>query len=70
MESFSLTIPVGGQFWGQLVINPVYDSYGVCSAQLLSFHLGTVGRDEAVIREYIRNQEHEDERLNQMGLWR
>ena len=32
--------------------------------------VSTVGRDEAVIREYIRNQEHEDERLDQMGLWR
>jgi putative transposase len=30
----------------------------------------TVGRDEAVIREYIRNQEPEDQRLDQMGLWR
>ena len=26
--------------------------------------------DEAVIREYIRNQEKEDERLDQLGLWR
>ena len=32
--------------------------------------LSTVGRDEAVIRGYIRNQVHEDERLDQMGLWR
>ena len=23
-----------------------------------------------LVREYIRNQEHEDERLDQMGLWR
>lgn len=30
----------------------------------------TVGRDEAVIRAYIRNQEKEDERLDQLGLWR
>jgi len=28
------------------------------------------GRDETVIREYIRNQEQEDARLNQMNLWR
>ncbi len=27
-------------------------------------------RDEAVIREYIRNQEREDDRLDQMNLWR
>jgi putative transposase len=30
----------------------------------------TVGRDEAVIREYIRKQEREDERMDQMNLWR
>jgi putative transposase len=29
-----------------------------------------VGRDEALIREYIRHQEHEDKRLDQMNLWR
>jgi putative transposase len=29
----------------------------------------TVGRDEAVIREYIRTQEAEDRRLEQMDLW-
>ena len=34
------------------------------------YWVSTVGRDEAVIREYIRKQEHEDERLDQMGLWR
>ena len=33
------------------------------------FFLSTVGRDEAVVREYIRNQEQEDKRLDQMGLW-
>jgi len=30
----------------------------------------TVGRDEAVMREYIRNQEVEDERLDQLNLWK
>jgi hypothetical protein len=30
----------------------------------------TVGRDEAVIREYIKNQQREDSRLEQMNLWR
>jgi putative transposase len=30
----------------------------------------TVGRDEAVIREYIKRQEQEDNRLDQMNLWR
>ena len=30
----------------------------------------TVGRDEAVVREYIRGQEKEDQRLEQLNLWR
>lgn len=34
------------------------------------YFVSTVGRDEAVIREYIRNQEKEDERLDQLALWR
>jgi putative transposase len=34
------------------------------------YFVSTVGRDEAVIREYIRHQEHEDRRLDQMNLWR
>ncbi|GAB1411390.1 IS200/IS605-like element ISAzo20 family transposase [Candidatus Desulfobacillus denitrificans] len=34
------------------------------------YFVSTVGRDEAVIREYIRNQEREDDRLDQMNLWR
>ena len=34
------------------------------------FWVSTVGRDEAVIREYIRKQEEEDKRLDQMNLWR
>jgi putative transposase len=33
------------------------------------FFVSTVGRDEEVIREYIRRQEEEDRRLDQMGLW-
>ena len=32
--------------------------------------VSTEGRDEAVIRECIRNQEKEDQRLDQMNLWR
>ena len=31
------------------------------------YFVSTVGRDETVIREYIRNQEKEDERLEQLG---
>ena len=34
------------------------------------YFVSTVGRDEAVIREYIRRQEQEDTRLDQMDLWR
>jgi putative transposase len=34
------------------------------------FFVSTVGRDEAVIRDYIRNQEKEDERLDQLNLWK
>jgi len=34
------------------------------------FFVSTVGRDEEVIREYIRHQEDEDKRLDQMNLWR
>ena len=33
------------------------------------YFVTTVGRDEAVIREYIRNQEAEDRRLDQLRLW-
>lgn len=34
------------------------------------YFVSTVGRDETVIREYIKNQEKEDERMEQLGLWR
>ena len=34
------------------------------------YFVSTVGRDEQVIREYIRHQEEEDKRLDQMQLWR
>ena len=34
------------------------------------YFVSTVGRDEAVIREYIKKQEKEDERLDQLALWR
>jgi len=32
------------------------------------YYVSTVGRDEGVIREYIRNQEAEDKRLDQLSL--
>ena len=34
------------------------------------YFVSTVGLDEEVIRNYIRNQEEEDNRLEQMNLWR
>jgi len=33
------------------------------------YFVSTVGRDEAVIREYIRRQEEEDRRLDQLNFW-
>ena len=34
------------------------------------YSVSTVGRDETVIREYIKRQEVEDTRLDQLALWR
>ena len=34
------------------------------------YFVSTVGRDEEVIRQYIRNQEEEEQKLDQMNLWR
>jgi putative transposase len=33
------------------------------------YFVSTVGRDEDVIRKYIKNQEEEDKRLEQLKLW-
>ena len=33
------------------------------------YHVSTVGRDEKVIREYIKKQEEEDKRLDQLNLF-
>ena len=33
------------------------------------FYVSTVGVDEAAIREYIRSQEKEDQRLDQLNLF-
>ena len=33
------------------------------------YFVSTVGRDEAIVRQYIREQEKEDERLEQLKLW-
>jgi putative transposase len=34
------------------------------------YFVSTVGRDTEVIRDYIKRQEQEDKRLEQMSLWR
>ena len=34
------------------------------------YFVSSVGRDEAMIREYIRAQEDEDRKLDQLRLWR
>jgi putative transposase len=34
------------------------------------YFVSTVGREEAVVREYIRNQEREDKRMDQLSLLR
>jgi putative transposase len=34
------------------------------------YFVSTVGRDKELIREYIRHQEEEDKRIDQMNLWR
>jgi putative transposase len=33
------------------------------------YYVSTVGIDEDVIREYIRHQEAEDRRVDQLSLW-
>ncbi len=33
-----------------------------------AYFVSIVGRDETVIREYIRNQENEDKRIDQLKL--
>ena len=33
------------------------------------YFVSTVGRDEAVVRQYIQNQEKEDRRLDQLNLF-
>ena len=33
------------------------------------YFVSTVGRDEETIRQYIRNQEQQDKRLDQLGFW-
>ena len=44
--------------------------YGQLRQHLGEVFVSTIGRDETVVREYIRRQEEEDQRLEQMNLWR
>jgi hypothetical protein len=44
---------------------PIYYTKGA-----RGYFVSTVGRDETLIREYIRDQEQEDKRLDQLSLWR
>ncbi len=39
-------------------------------SRALGGFVSTTGRDEALIRQYIRNQEHEDQRIGRLSLWR
>lgn len=34
------------------------------------YFVSMAGRDKEVVRSYIRNQEKEDQRLDQLNLWR
>jgi len=34
------------------------------------YFVSTVGRDEAAVREYIKSRGKEDQRLDQLGLWK
>lgn len=34
------------------------------------YFVSTVGRDETMIRQYIQDQKKEDQRLDQLNLWR
>jgi REP-associated tyrosine transposase len=34
------------------------------------YFVSTVGRDEAVVREYIQKQEAEDKRVDQLNIWK
>jgi putative transposase len=33
------------------------------------YHVSTVGRDEAMIREYIKHQEDEDQKIDRLSLF-
>jgi putative transposase len=45
-------------------------NYAGQSFRARGYFVSTVGRDEATIRDYIRNQEQEDQKIDQMNLWK
>lgn len=45
-------------------------NYGGMKFWARGYYVNTVGKDEEVVREYIRNQEKEDQRTDQLGLFR
>ena len=45
-------------------------NYGSQHFWARGYFASTVGRDEATIRAYIQSQEREDQRLEQLNLWR
>ena len=45
-------------------------SYAGQSFWARGYFVSTGGRDETTIRDYIRNQEQEDKRLDQLNMWR
>lgn len=45
-------------------------NFGGLHFRARGYFVSTVGRDEAAIREYIRNQEKEDQRQDPMNHWR
>jgi len=45
-------------------------NYAVQNRWARGYFVSTVGRDEAMIREYIRTQKQQDQRLDRMNLWR
>ena len=49
--------------------NGRFDGLNQISPSARGYFVSTVGRDEAMIREYMRNQEKVDEKLEQIKLW-
>jgi len=61
---------VGQNFWAKQPKGSVERSSMEWDVEGRGYFVSTVGRDEDLIRKYIRNQEREDRRLEQLNLWR